>query len=160
MSNNHATASEVLIRKASLADVDAMKALIDVFAERNAVLARDRSSVVTSLRDFFVAQRNGDIIGCCALPVIDDDLVEIRTLVVGENTQGLGVGRKLVEACVREARALGFSTVFALTRVDGFFGKLGFAQTPMSSLSQKVWLDCAHCPSFPNCDEIAEMRKL
>lgn len=153
-------APTVIIRKASLSDVENMLPVIRVFAERNDVLPRARANVVCALRDFHVAEVDGRLVGCCALTVIDDDLAEVRTLCVDDSTQGLGIGRKLVEACIGEARELRFSRVFALTRVVGFFAKLGFCEVPMTSLPQKVWLDCAHCPSFPNCDEIAVMRQL
>jgi amino-acid N-acetyltransferase len=148
----------ITVRKAGLADVAAMHGVIDVFARRNDILPRERGSIISALRDFYVAEVDGRIVGTAALAIIDDDLAEVRTLVVDDSAQGLGLGRRLVEACIDDAREMGFHRVFALTRVDGFFERLGFARTPMGALPQKVWLDCAHCPSFPDCDEIAVIR--
>ncbi len=150
----------VMIRKARRSDAAELEPIIQHFAARNAVLPRTTASIVCAIRDFWVAEVDGRVAGCCALTVIDEDLVEVRTLVVDEAIQGLGLGRKLVEACIAEAESLGFSTVFALTRVVGFFERMGFTPVPMSSLPQKVWLDCVHCPSFPNCDEVAMARPL
>jgi amino-acid N-acetyltransferase len=60
-----------------------------------------------------------------------------------------------VEACVREAKALGISRLFALTYEVGFFEHVGFRLVDKNMFPQKVWADCLHCPKFPNCDESA-----
>jgi amino-acid N-acetyltransferase len=150
----------ITVRRATLADVGAMHGVIDVFAKRNDILPRERGSLISALRDFHIVEVDGRIAGCAALAIIDDDLAEVRTLVVDDSAQGLGLGRRLVEACIEDARQMGFHRVFALTRVDGFFERLGFRRPPMGALPQKVWLDCAHCPSFPDCDEIAVIREV
>jgi len=74
---------------------------------------------------------------------------------VAEGEEGQGVGRRLVEACLDEARLLGLKKVFALTYKPGFFSKLGFHEIEKSELPHKIWGDCMKCVKFPECDEIA-----
>ena len=62
---------------------------------------------------------------------------------------------KLVQAAVAEGRRLGLAKVFALTREQRFFERLGFQTVPRESLPHKVWTDCVRCPLQAKCDEIA-----
>jgi amino-acid N-acetyltransferase len=71
-----------------------------------------------------------------------------------------GVGRVLVEALEREARAQDLESIFAFTYVPGFFHKLGFSEVERGELPLKVWKDCLRCPKFQNCDEIAVLKHL
>jgi amino-acid N-acetyltransferase len=79
----------------------------------------------------------------------------VRSLAVREESQTLGLGSLLVQACVEEARRLGLKRVFALTMKPAFFEKLGFVQADVMTLSRKVWNECYRCPKFMSCDEIA-----
>ena len=63
--------------------------------------------------------------------------------------------RPSVERVVRRAAELGFGEVFALTRVPGFFHKLGFVTVEKGRFPLKVWSDCARCARAPCCDETA-----
>jgi amino-acid N-acetyltransferase len=82
------------------------------------------------------------------------DLAELRTLAVKDNSLKKGIGRKLVEFMLCEAKELGIQKVFTLTYQPGFFEKLGFTITDKETMPQKVWTDCINCSKFPNCNEI------
>ena len=146
---------DVRIRKALVRDVPSMARLINGFANQGIMLPRSHYQFYQHLRDFSVAERDGEIIGCGALQVIWEDQSEIRSLAVLPAWQGRGVGRRLVEALLAEAHALGLPGVFALTYQQGFFQRMGFYVVPHESLPHKIWGDCLNCPKFPNCDEIA-----
>jgi amino-acid N-acetyltransferase len=143
------------IRKARIADVPDIHRLVNQFASQGEMLGRSRSELYEGIRDFFVVEIEDRIVGCSALHVNWEDLAEIRSLAVDTGSQGLGLGRILVEACVEEARELGIVRVYALTYRPGFFEGLGFERTAKESLPHKVWADCLKCPQFPNCDEEA-----
>ncbi len=154
------TGTSYVVRKARIADVPAVAALVKMFADQNLLLPRSEAALYPALRDFHVAAAvDGAVVGCCALAIIAKDLAEVRTLAVSTELQGVGIGKRLVEATLVEARELHLERVFALTRAPGFFERLGFARTDMKSLPQKVWKDCIHCPLFPDCDEIALIRE-
>jgi amino-acid N-acetyltransferase len=150
--------SNLFIRKAIIADIKPIHKLLNHYADRGLLLPRPLSELYDHLRDFNVLVENGEaekIIGACALGICWEDLAEIRSLAVIENRQGSDYGRRLVEACLQEARSLGLRKVFALTYAEGFFSRMGFRVVEKATLPQKVWGDCLKCPKFPECDEIA-----
>ena len=87
--------------------------------------------------------------------VVEDN--ELQRLTFGWRR---GIGGRLVQACLGEARSLGIERVFALTYRPDFFGALGFRRVDKSELPHKVWQDCVHCAKFPDCDEVAVMREI
>lgn len=150
----------MIIRKAVISDVPEMQKLINFFAERGELLPRSLNQIYEDIRDFFVAEEAGRIIGTCALHVNWGDLAEVKALVVDEEFHGKGLGRQLVQACTDEARTLGVSRVFALTYRPDFFKKLGFRDVDKSELPHKVWSECINCVKFPDCGETAVIREI
>jgi len=134
-----------------------MQVLVNSFANRGHMLPLSLSVLYDDIRNFTVACDGGapgaGVLGCCALRIYWEDLAEIRSLAVAEEAHGCGTGRRLVLACLDEARELGVSRVFALTAIPEFFGKLGFRLVEKAELPHKVWYDCVRCPKFPDCDE-------
>ena len=152
--------SDLLIRKAKTGDVPDMQKLINFFADRGELLPRSLNQLYEDIRDFFVAEEEGRLIGTCALHVNWGDLAEVKALVVDKEFQGKGLGKQLVQTCLDEAQALGISRVFALTYKPDFFHRLGFRNIDKSELPHKVWSECIHCVKFPDCGEIAVIREL
>ena len=92
---------------------------------------------------------------------VDAVVAEVKALGVNPDYQGQGLGRKLVDACTKDARTLGVTRVFALTMKDGFFSKIGFVRVEKNHLPHKVWTECVRCPYFPDtCVEIAMVKDL
>lgn len=151
---------ETIVRRATLADVEKMHTLINYFAGTGWMLPKSRNKLYQNIRDFFVAEQDGEFAGCCALHVTWDDLGEIRSLAVVETLQNDGVGRLLALAALEDAAALKLPRVFALTYQKAFFEHLGFVEVDKTSLPQKVWGECMDCPKFPNCDEVAMVLDL
>ncbi len=145
-----------MIRKAKIADVVEIQSMLRDFAAEGALLPRSLSELYTTLRDMVVYEdETGRVAGCCGLHIIWSDLAEIRSLAVRKSARRHGIGGKLVQECIAEAKALGISKLFALTYAVEFFGHLGFKLVDKNLFPQKVWADCVHCPKFPNCDESA-----
>jgi len=149
-----------LIRKAKIAEAKTIQKLINSFAKEGKLLPRSLSEIYDNLRDFFVFEEDGRILGVCALHICWEDLAEIRSLAVQEDAGRKGVGRQLVEACLEEAKELGVKKVFLLTYIPSFFRKLGFSEVDKATLPHKIWGDCLRCPKFPHCDEVALIRTL
>ncbi len=149
-----------MIRKARLDDVKEMQRLIKLYSSRGAVLPRSLSDLYDHLRDFFVSSKNRTVVGICALHICWEDLAEIRSLIVREESRNAGIGAKLVKACIQESKSLGVNRVFALTYRPEFFEKLGFKQVDKSVLPHKIWTDCLHCVKFPDCDEVALVKDI
>jgi amino-acid N-acetyltransferase len=146
-----------LIRRAKTTDVEEIADLIEEFANKGEMLHRPLTDLYSYVRDFFVYEENGVLMGTCALHVCWEDLGEVKSLAVREGIAGKGVGSKLVDTCLNEARDLALSRVFALTYRQAFFEKLGFKPIDKSVLPHKIWGECVKCFKFPNCDENAVM---
>jgi amino-acid N-acetyltransferase len=161
--NENAESGEVIVRRATLADVEGMHALINHFAGKGLMLPKARSHLYQNIRDFYVAEEvtgngQGTLAGCGALHVIWVDLGEIRSMAVAERFQKNGVGRRIAEALLRDADSLRLPRVFALTYIKPFFECLGFVEEDKAAMPQKVWGECFDCPKFPNCDEVAVVK--
>lgn len=152
--------SMVNVRPARLTDVPRMLPLLNEYARRAEILPRLEEDVYRSIREWVLAEAEGRVIGMGSLLIMWHDLAEIRSLVVDPACQGQGVGRKVVEVLLGEARLLGLPRVFALTRKPGFFLKLGFQLTRIETLPRKVHKDCVFCPKFHACDEAAVVMSL
>lgn len=143
------------VEKARISDVPQMHRLVNYFAEKGEMLPRALSEIYENVRDFFVVKEDDEVVACAALHVYWSDLAEIRAVAVSEERQNQGVGVSLMEACLKEARELGISTLFCLTYKPSFFEKFGFRRVDKMELPRKVWVECYRCPKFPNCDEVA-----
>jgi amino-acid N-acetyltransferase len=144
-----------MIRKAIIADVREIHRLLIDYARDGLLLSRSLAELYESLRDFYVFEIDGKVVGASALNICWENLAELRSLAVHPDYNGRGVGRELVLACLDEARRIGIRKVFALTYKQVFFEKLGFALIEKSQLPHKIWGDCMKCAKFPDCDEIA-----
>lgn len=129
--------------------------IVEGFAAKGVMLHRPINEIYDSLRDFFVYEEHGAVLGTCALHICSGDMGEIRSLAVREGSIRKGIGTKLVTACVTEARTLGLKKVFALTYKTVFFQTLDFRVINKEVLPHKIWKDCINCAKFPNCDENA-----
>ncbi|MFA5114591.1 MAG: N-acetyltransferase [Candidatus Omnitrophota bacterium] len=150
----------MVIRKGKITDVKRIQELINHFARKDLMLARSLNELYENIRDFWVAEEKNRLIGCCALHVSWDDLVEIKSLAVAANRQRRGIGKELVSICLEEASSLGAKRVFALSYKPEFFRKLGFRRIKNSELPHKIWAECINCCKFPDCQEVALLKKL
>ncbi len=144
-----------LIRKARVEDVGKIKELIDNWAEKELMLPRSINELYENMRDFWVYEEKGEIIGCAALHIDWEGLGEIKSVAVKEKSHRKGIGTKLLKVCLSEAEEIGLNKVFALTYSRDFFEKNGFKPIDKSLLPHKIWSECIRCPKFPNCDEVA-----
>ena len=143
------------VEKARIGDSPQIHKLVNHFAAKGEMLPRALSEIYECIRDFFVVREGDEIVSCAALHIYWADLAEIRGVAVREDVQGNGMGKSLVQACVREARSLDITQIFCLTDKPGFFEKVAFRQVDKADLPRKVWAECYSCPKFPDCDEVA-----
>ncbi len=149
-----------MVRAAKISDAEAIRDLVNYYAERGRMLHRSLEGIYGSLRDFHVCRRNGLLAGCAALTISWGDLGEIRSLAVAPEKQKQGIGRKLVARAVAEAKALGLKRIFTLTYEPEFFARFGFSVIDKETLPTKVWRDCLHCPKADACDEVAMILEI
>jgi amino-acid N-acetyltransferase len=149
-----------MLRKAQIKDVKEIQKLLTYFASHGDMLSRSLSELYEAVRDFYICEDDGRLIGAAALHIVWEDLAEIRSLAVAEDAWGKRTGTMLVRACLDEAIALGLKRIFCLTYKPDFFGRFGFRIVDKTELPHKVWGDCIKCVKFPDCDEIAMILDL
>jgi amino-acid N-acetyltransferase len=149
-----------MLRKARITDVKEIQKLLSHFANRGDMLSRSLSELYEAIRDFYIVEESGRLLGVAALHIVWDDLAEIRSVAVAEDAGRKGVGTEVVNACISEARELGLKKLFCLTYKPDFFARFGFYIVDKSELPHKVWSDCIKCVKFPDCDEIAMVMDL
>lgn len=149
-----------MIRKAKIKDIKQIQGLINFFAKKDLMLPRSLNELYEHLRDFWVIEENNKIVGCAALHLSWDDLAEIKSVAVVKNKQRKGLGAALVGACLNEAKGLGAKKIFVLTYKSVFFRKFGFKKIQHSRLPHKIWAECINCCKFPDCREVAMVRRI
>jgi amino-acid N-acetyltransferase len=138
----------ITIRPALPADVRAVRDLVQPYADRRILLAKEMVGYFEAVQEFLVAETDeaevtgGRLVaGCGALHVMWDDLAEIRTLAVDGSMLGAGVGHLLVVALLDRARALGLRRVFCLTFEVEFFERHGFHQIEGTPVTPDVYAE-------------------
>ncbi|ASR35363.1 N-acetylglutamate synthase [Prauserella marina] len=127
-----------LIRRARIADVRKIKALVDSNAGK-VLLEKNLVTLYEDMQEFWVAEAGGEIVGCGALHVLWEDLAEIRTVAVEHAVRGRGVGHLLVKTLVELAKELGLPRIFVLTFETEFFGRHGFREIEGTPVPSEVY---------------------
>jgi amino-acid N-acetyltransferase len=148
------------VRKARMSDIAPLLGLINDYAGKGIMLPRTEFEMSENIRDFSVIYYGGELIGCGALHFYSPVMGEVRSLAVDPAWKAYGIGRRMVESLVAEAREFSLDAVFAFTYVADFFRKMGFQEVERGELPLKAWKDCLRCPKFQCCDEIAMVQIL
>ncbi|WP_438433282.1 N-acetyltransferase [Gorillibacterium sp. sgz500922] len=154
------TTSTVACRQASEQDIDQLAEIIEGYARQGIMLPRPKELLRYSIDSFVVAEVGGKLIGCGSLCKLGPELVEIRSLGISDGFKGQGIGRKLVDTLVAQAKAAGIPRVMALTYEVAFFQRVGFSVVSKEIFPEKVWKDCVNCSKQQCCDEIAVLKEL
>jgi len=148
------------MRKATLEDVKEIQKIIKEFAKKDLMLPRSLNEIYENIRDFWVEEEKGQLIGCCALHPLWEDMAEIKSLAVVSKRQKRGLGEKMVRACLEECKSLKVKRVIALTFVPEFFERFGFKREKKEKMPHKIWSECIKCPHFPDCGEVLVIKKI
>lgn len=151
---------QVGVRPATDRDVPTIGALMERYAALGNVLPRTADDIQRNLDDFYVIEQQSRVVGCGALEIFTPELAEIRSLMIAEDHAGRGLGGRLVEHLIAEARGRGHKRLMALTYVPKFFHKFGFETVSKHVLPEKVWGICVACYKLNDCDEIAVLKYL
>jgi amino-acid N-acetyltransferase len=127
-----------VIRHARTSDVPTIKTLIDIYAGK-ILLEKNLVTLYEAVQEFWVAELEGEIVGCGALHVLWSDLGEVRTVAAHPRVRGHGVGHAIVERLLDVARELHLSRIFVLTFETDFFGRHGFTEIAGTPVTAEVY---------------------
>jgi amino-acid N-acetyltransferase len=128
----------ITVRRAKVSDVRAIKDLVDRYAGA-VLLAKPLVTLYEDVQEFWVAERDGQVVGCGALHVLWEDLAEIRTVAVHPDCVGRGGGHALVRQLVGQGRELGLRRIFVLTFEERFFSRHGFRVIDGTPVTAEVY---------------------
>lgn len=82
----------------------------------------------------FVALKDGNAVACVGLRPLGGSACEMKRLYVRDSARGSGLGRQLAELVIREARAIGYSTLKldtlpSMVAAQTLYEALGFRDT-------------------------------
>ncbi|HEV2299870.1 MAG TPA: GNAT family N-acetyltransferase [Candidatus Acidoferrales bacterium] len=138
-------------RRARPSDTPAIHALIAHYAAQGILLPRTEENIREQFAHFLVLEENRRLSGCVSLETYGSDLAEIRSLAVSPEMLGRGLGSRLLEFALAEARRRKIARVFAVTHAPEFFIRHGFALSHRRALPEKIARDCSSCPKARRC---------
>ncbi|SDC30699.1 N-acetylglutamate synthase [Actinokineospora iranica] len=117
-----------------------MKTVIDTYVGK-VLLAKALVTLYEDVQEFWVADLDGEIVGCGALHVLWEDIAEIRSIAVLPKALGHGVGHAIVERLIAVARELGLARIFVLTFETEFFARHGFVEIDGTPVSAEIYAE-------------------
>jgi len=98
-------------------------------------LGDPEGTIIDSGGKIFMAVREGEVVGCCALLAMRPGEFEVVKMAVTESYQRIGAGRRLLEKAIAEARASGATRLYLETNSKlqpaiRLYESLGFRHLP------------------------------
>jgi amino-acid N-acetyltransferase len=150
--------AEIRVHKAHVQDARNVFDLVNSLSSDGTLLRRSYAEICENIRDFTVAERDGEFLGCGALHLYGPHLAEVRSIVVKPEAKGLGAGGSLLKALLEEAEEHEVMSVCLFTRIPEFFDHYGFRVADRTAMPDKIYKDCQTCPRLYACDEVAMVR--
>ncbi len=121
--------ADFCVRSAEVTDVPNISTLLEPHVARRILLPRSEEELRNLIRNGFVAELNGEIVGFVAVDIYSKKLAELQCLAVADRCQGMGIGKRLVQACVECTREHDVRELMAITAAEDFFEGCGFHYT-------------------------------
>ncbi|MFM7563139.1 MAG: GNAT family N-acetyltransferase [Planctomycetota bacterium] len=118
--------TEIYLSDATGKDIRAVSNFLQPFVDQEFLLPLTRDELVHLLKHAFVARWRRKVVGFAAVEIYSRKLAEIQCLAVHPEFQRMGIGRRLVTACVRRAKELKVLELMAISASDGFLKECGF----------------------------------
>ena len=127
------------VQRANETDIPSLVSLNNRYVPQGLTLERTADFAYAHLADYRVIRdADGAIVGCVALDEYSPSVVEIISLAVTQDEQGLGHGKALIKAAEKLARRRGYSEVFSVSFSDELFLASGFERAQLSAYPEKI----------------------
>lgn len=133
---------DATIRRASVADAPAARAIGEEYADTFAVVVRDDEPTFRTYLEgpgaMWLAERDGAVVGCVVLrplPGAGARAAEVKRLYVRAAERGAGIANALMDALEAHARQAGCDAIYLDTRDDmraafRFYERRGYERIP------------------------------
>ncbi|MDP1914555.1 GNAT family N-acetyltransferase [Brevundimonas sp.] len=118
-------------------------------AKDELVLTDPQGVILDKGGHIFIAEQDGQPVGCCSLMAMADGGYEVGKMAVTEGARGLNLGWRLLEACEAAARAGGAPRLYletnaAQTHAIALYRRFGFHDLPAQPTPYarcNVWME-------------------
>lgn len=118
--------ADIHLSDATSIDIRAVSNFLQPFVDQEFLLPRTRDELKHLLKHAFVARWRRKVVGFAAVEIYSRKLAEIQCLAVHPEFQRMGIGRRLVTACVRRAKEMKVLELMAISASDAFLKECGF----------------------------------
>jgi amino-acid N-acetyltransferase len=120
-------------------DIQQVVRLNNKYVTAGLTLKRTEEFAYAHLADYRVIRdADGGVVACAALDEYSPTIVELVSLAVTQDAQGLGYGKALIAALEKLARKRGYEQLFAVSYSDDLFLSCGFEHAELSSYPEKI----------------------
>ncbi len=131
------------IRFMNQQDIPAVLSVMQPFIEKEILLPRNYENLLKNLSDYIVYEIDGGIRACGALHDYGDGQAEILGIAVDSSFSNLGIGPKIINFLIQQAKSKNIKTIFILTtKTSDWFESLGFTSDTIDSIPlkrKKLW---------------------
>lgn len=127
------------VERANETDLPELVALNNRFAPQGLTLSRTEEFAYAHLADYrIVRDADGGVIACVALDEYSPSVVELISLAVSPDAQGVGYGKVLIAAAQQLAQRRGYAELFAVSYSDDLFLECGFERAALDQYPEKI----------------------
>ncbi|MGH7655084.1 MAG: GNAT family N-acetyltransferase [Gemmatimonadaceae bacterium] len=127
------------VSRANESDIQELVALNNKYVTAGLTLERTEQFAYAHLADYRVIRdADGGVVACAALDEYSPTIVELVSLAVTQDVQGLGYGKALIAALEKLARKRGYEQLFAVSYSDELFLSAGFEHAELSAYPEKI----------------------
>jgi amino-acid N-acetyltransferase len=150
------------IRSAILKDAEQIFELIREHKED--LITRPMGDIIQNIDRFYVAEVNGQVVGCAAYQILPEigvperASVEIQSVAVHADYRRHHIGSQIVKHILERVCVFDPAQAIVLTFAPDFFGSLGFKRIEKTQVMHKLYMGCINCTKHANpftCPEIA-----
>jgi len=128
-----------ILRPALLNDIPGILELIKPLEQKGLLVARSQDHLEISINDYLVIERDGLIIACSALHIINNNIGLIACLAVHPDYRKAARGNQLLEKLLTIATQESLSKLFALsTQTMHWFKERGFQEAQLQDLPTEL----------------------
>ena len=123
------------LRPLAKKDLPAVLQIMAPYVKRGNPVPRTAKAIQTQMADYVVFEVDGTLHACGALHPYPGQTAEIAAVAVDEQYQKSGLGKRIINYLIQQAKTDGLASVFVLTTLaTDFFVQLGFREIPLASL--------------------------